>query len=67
MALQIKQGDTVCVKCKGYHITGKVLTAHNWKIIPDDHDDWYIELTGQHGYAYWKQGVDGGTVELVSD
>ena len=67
MALKIKPGDTVKIKCQGHTLTGEVLSAHNWQMTPDDPEDWYIEYTSQHGYAYWKQGSDGGTVELVED
>jgi len=64
VTIKLKAGDRIRVKCQGQTITGTVLTAYNWKVIPEDPDDWYIEFTGPNGYAYWKQGVDGGQVEF---
>jgi len=51
---------------------GIVLDANNWNGCGGP-DNWYIELEkdkvhGRNwttGYGYWKQGQDGGTVELI--
>lgn len=67
MALSIKPGDTIKIQCQGHTLTGKVLTAHSWQMTPDYPEDWYIEYIGEHGHAYWKQGDDGGTVEVIED
>jgi len=47
---------------------GTVLTAKHY----GERDGWFIELEKdevspgwQRGYGYWKQGVDGGTVEKL--
>ena len=52
---------------------GIVLTAANNEWDPDKPANWYIEIqkdkvggrNWQKGYGYWKQGCDGGTVELL--
>lgn len=47
--------------------TGTVISAVNYG-EHDPTDNWYIEFTHdekQRGYGYWKQGQDGGTVELL--
>lgn len=55
----ISSGDRVSITLpNGQCYTGVVLTANHW----DVHSGWYIELTHQNGYGYWKQGCDGGTV-----
>jgi len=50
---------------------GLVLTATNWNGGNTRPDNWYIELEKDKGnsgtgYGYWKQGPDGGTVELLA-
>lgn len=52
---------------------GIVLTAANNQWDPEKEPNWYIELEkdkveGRNwttGYGYWKQGQDGGTVEIL--
>ena len=62
--MTINAGDVVEIECKGICKTGNVISANWYK-----DGGWYIEMTaiaktGTH-YVYWKQYIDGGTVELV--
>lgn len=67
MALRIKPGDRVSILGGDSRtvVTGTVLTAHNYgeELTPD----WYIELNQDgFGYIYWKQAIDGGSVQKLS-
>lgn len=50
----------------GRVLIGKVISSEFY----GDRDGWYIEFRNSHGvgngmnYAYWKQGKDGGSVQL---
>ena len=70
--LRISEGDIVGVKVNGSLVYGSVLTAAYW----GDEGGWYIEYLeydeegelGEPGCqkcVYWKQGIDGGTLEYV--
>jgi hypothetical protein len=59
--ITINEGDFVTIKALGTVRTGVVISAHYY----GDDDGWYIELKDPtYGYCYYKQGYDGGTVEL---
>lgn len=63
---RIVRGSRVRITVNGASYTGTVLSAINYGNA--DKPDWYIEFTEDHnGYAYWKQGCDGGTVEKVNE
>lgn len=69
--MKIKKGDIVKIDLgpiPGIWGQGEVISAIDFG--DDQKSDWYIELDVQvgtipHGYDYWKQGIDGGTVEIV--
>jgi len=68
--MNIKQGDTVRITLEnGFTCTGTVLSASNMAFSGQP-DNWYIELNATSGcilgYTYWKQGPDGGTIELLN-
>ena len=79
--LKIQRGDRVRITVPATQHSnfgegwgeGIVLTAANNEWDPDKPANWYIELekdtvggrNWQLGYGYWKQGCDGGTVELL--
>jgi len=63
MILEI--GDTVKITAQGTTRTGVIDSVSNYG--SDEQSDFYIELTStQHGAVYWKQSIDGGTVEKVA-
>lgn len=60
MALQLKKGDTVWIRVN-YDIREGVIDT-----VEGSDGDWMIQLNDpNHGYVYWKQGSDGGRVELL--
>ena len=78
--MRIKKGDRVRITVQGGRGVygagwgeGIVLSAANNEWNPDKPANWYIELdkdkcggrNWETGYGYWKQGCDGGTVELL--
>lgn len=77
MPEEIKKGDRV--KITGVHrhywCEGEVLTSDNAKMPWEGKDNWYLEVLATAGniqgpfptYTYWKQGVDGGQVELLPE
>ena len=59
---EIRRGDTVRITVRGSSRTGVVKSADHW----GGRDGWYIEFNDAQGRpGYWKQGSDGGHVELV--
>jgi hypothetical protein len=58
----IHKGDTVKITAQGTVRTGLVHSvSRDWK-----DGDYSIELMSDtHGAVYWKQGSDGGTVEII--
>lgn len=55
-------GDRIRINCKGSVCTGTVTQADNW----GRRSGWYIQFVHGDGRpGYWKQGVDGGTVEKL--
>jgi hypothetical protein len=49
----------------GGFITGTVDSASNQGT--DANPNWYIELTAdEYGAIYWKQAIDGGSVEIIA-
>lgn len=76
--MKIEQGDRVKVTMNGDGgwfgdgwAEGIVLWAQNYGV--GDDENWYVEFVkdkveGRHwetGYGYWKQGVDGGKMEVI--
>ena len=66
--LVIERGDRVRITACGGWCEGTVLQADDW----GGKDGWYVELTKEKaspgwdlGYGQWKQGVDGGTIEVL--
>ncbi len=58
----IRRGDRVEIDTDGTVLRGVVRTAAHY----GDRDGWYVELTPDGGgYAYWKQGYDGGTIRKL--
>ncbi len=64
--MNIEPGDIVTISCKWLTVTAKVETAHNYGTA--DNPDWYIECRNVRTNEphYWKQGIEGGSVKLVS-
>ena len=72
---EIEPGDRIRISVpslyggRAWSGEGMVRTAYHW----DDRSGWYIEFDCDweqgHGiapaYRYWKQGADGGSVELL--
>ena len=72
----ISRGDRIRITVPGLApfpagwMEGEVLDAHYW----GPKDGWYIEFVKDKvsssdielGYGYWQQGVEGGTVQVVS-
>ena len=75
MSVSIKRGDRVRITCCGVQKEGVVLTANNYgdrdysKQPPVfTRDDWYINMIADDdSYVYWKQGIDGGSVEVTKE
>lgn len=62
---EIRRGDEVrIVDENGREVRGWVESAVNCGV---DHDEnWYIVLRDKYGVPwYWKQGIDGGTIEIL--
>lgn len=70
------KGKRVIIRAQGCVIHGTILSANNWGTR--EKPNWYIEYTIDESrssrprqysgnYGYWKQGVDGGTVEFVDE
>lgn len=62
----MNKGDTIRIKLpSGRELIGNILSVNHY-----ERDGWYIELSNPKGvgngstYAYWKQGSDGGTIDL---
>lgn len=63
--LVLRKGDKIVVTKDGEEHAGTVITAQNYGWTPES-PDWYIEFRCEdHGYHYWKQSLDGGTVVKV--
>jgi len=64
--MKIEKGDIIKIRCQGRVIRGLVDSAVNWA-MPDEPDNWYIEFFSVDidGVGYWKQGIDGGSVEVI--
>jgi hypothetical protein len=59
-------GDRVRIESHGCTRVGEVTSAQNFP-GPDGQPDWYIEMIDdENGNVYWKQGQDGGTIELLN-
>ena len=65
--IDIKPGDTVTIYAQGTSRTGIVVSASNYGSSPHSPEPcWYIELDDPiHGAVYWKQDIDGGSVEYA--
>jgi hypothetical protein len=72
----ITKGTNIIIRKGGTLIYGTVLTAANWGRA--DKPNWYIEYTIDEkrsmrpsnfvgSYGYWKQGEDGGAVEIETE
>ena len=56
------QSETLSLRDKNIQVDGTVIDANWW-----NGDGWYIEFDGDTtGYGYWKEKIDGGSVELLS-
>lgn len=64
---KIKKGDIVKITCNGVWTECEVRSTTNWGT--DDSPNWYIECVSTLSglAAYWKQQIDGGTVEMVKE
>ena len=59
----VRGDEVIIVDGEGHSERGVVESAHNYG--RNGTDDWYIELRNAKGQpVYWKQGIDGGTVEI---
>ena len=65
--IEIKPGDTVTIYAQDTVRTGVVESASNYGNLPWSPEPcWYIELDDPiHGSVYWKQDLDGGSVEYA--
>jgi hypothetical protein len=72
--MEIKKGDIVKITNQNIAVEGKVDSAINYGT--DDNPNWYIEIKVTRGIthntpigmaAYWKQQIDGGTVEMIKE
>lgn len=63
---QIHKGERVAITCAGRRVVGVVLSAWN-EARPGSGPNWYVEITRESdgGYGYWKQRIDGGTIEVL--
>jgi len=53
------KGCKITITCQGKTYKGTILTAHKYD------NAWYIEFEHDNGdYGYWKQDMDGGTIEF---
>lgn len=69
----VRNGDRARIACCGVCKEGVVLRANNYGNVDYGgkhpvvvEDDWYIcMLCDDDDVVYWKQGVDGGSVEIL--
>jgi len=66
--MEIRKGDRVRITTSMYDVVGTVVSATNYKKywLANAEDNWYIEfIADEGGFGYWKQGNDGGTIEVL--
>jgi hypothetical protein len=71
--MEIKTGDVVRIQIGLWWAEGVVKSAQNMAGFGPQNqgvdENWYIEIMAVRGhitgYTYWKQGVDGGKVEVL--
>lgn len=59
----LAKGTRIRIRSGGHTIEGFVDTAQNFGSVGQD--DWYIEGFVDGDYFYWKQQIDGGTMEVL--
>lgn len=60
---EILEGERIRVSSQGFTRSGIVQSAKNYGRAGQS--DWYIEFLSDDGPCYWKEGIDGGTVEIL--